>query len=210
MKRAPVFTDLSRLTKALRVWYIIAAAVSLETLVENLRVYWLVNHVPQHEFTRSETIWQYGIYIASLLLTAITFITFMVWVFKSYRNARLISAEATTSPAMAVVYYYIPFLSLYKPYQNMQEVWKICGSPTDWRAQKNSSVVIAWWSLFLVSAFVELAAQRSEPTDQETSLTVYNIYYLLNASSEFIKAAYYGISVLLLGRLWERMKAYAP
>ncbi|MGC4045074.1 MAG: DUF4328 domain-containing protein [Armatimonas sp.] len=210
MKPTPQFTDLSRLTKALRTWYVIAIAISIELVVENLRVYWIVSHPQQYQFTSKDMAWHGLITLSDLLLKAITFILFMVWVFKSYRNAKIISPDATTSPAMAVVYYYIPFLSFYKPYQKMQEVWKICTSPSRWQSEKGSSLVAAWWWLYLLSSLVEAVARRAEPGAKETDLTVYGISYLINSAACLLNAITYGLAALLIGRLWERMKSLSP
>ncbi|MGC4043089.1 MAG: DUF4328 domain-containing protein [Armatimonas sp.] len=147
MKPAPVFTNITGLTKALRLLYIIGLAVCLELIVEDLRTLWLINHPAQYPFIESNTLWQRITGFVAPLLTLITVTVHLIWVYKSYRNAQVLNADVSATPAMAVLYYFIPILSLTKPCELMQEIWQISGRPKGWRNEKSSSLIFYWWGV---------------------------------------------------------------
>ncbi|QJW44774.1 DUF4328 domain-containing protein [bacterium BFN5] len=65
--------------------------------------------------------------IANIILvaTAISMLTFLFWLYKSYKNlAVLFQIPAKFSPIWAVAWFFVPILNLYKPYQVMLELWQ--------------------------------------------------------------------------------------
>jgi hypothetical protein len=51
------------------------------------------------------------------------------------------------TPGWAVGWSFVPFMNVFRPYQAMQEIWKICSDPVSWQKQPGS-LLIKWWWLF--------------------------------------------------------------
>ena len=94
-------------------------------------------------------------------LSVITVILFLMWIHRAHRNLpSLGNTNLKYSPGWAVGWFFVPILSLWKPYQVTTEIWKasdptidINGS-TAWEKSSASSLVSSWWFLFIVSAVI--------------------------------------------------------
>lgn len=101
------------------------------------------------------------------IIAILTFlIAFCFWLNRSCKNGWLLDApKMRTTPGLAVGYYFIPVLALWKPYTTMREIsrasygrddaLKICLSI--WWA-----LWLAFWSLGLTGAMIGLAARSQE------------------------------------------------
>ena len=94
--------------------------------------------------------------IASLIAAAIAFLT---WIRLAHHNLEPIGVRNYRfSPGWAVGAWFVPILSLYRPYQIMEEIWK--GSYpriTALDAWENSDVSILlglWWITWLISTWI--------------------------------------------------------
>jgi hypothetical protein len=64
--------------------------------------------------------------LAQFILAIITGITFLRWIYRSNNNLRALSGESMTfTPGWSVGWYFIPIANLWKPYQVMNEIWKV-------------------------------------------------------------------------------------
>ena len=84
-----------------------------------------------------------------------------MWIHRAHRNLpSLGNTSLKYSPGWAVGWFFVPILSLWKPYQVTTEIWKASDPTTDindstaWQKSPASSIVSSWWFLFLVSAFI--------------------------------------------------------
>ncbi len=64
------------------------------------------------------------------------------------------------TPGWSIGYYFIPILTLWKPYQAMKEIWKASKKPSDWASQNTSGILPIWWTLWLISNFLGQAILR--------------------------------------------------
>jgi len=79
----------------------------------------------------------------------------LMWIHRANYNARELGAENMKfTPGWSIGYYFIPILTLWKPYQAMKEIWKASKTPSDWEASGASSILPIWWTLWLVSGFL--------------------------------------------------------
>jgi hypothetical protein len=110
-------------------------------------------------------------------LGIVTGITFLKWIYRAYKNIQGFGAEGLRfSPGWAVGYYFIPILSLIRPVQVMNEIWRASDDPRDWPRRPGSWVIVSWWTLFLIYTGVtqvslEIAIQAST-NDQWTLAAV--------------------------------------
>ena len=64
----------------------------------------------------------------------------------------------TFSPAMSVVWFFVPVMGLWKPYQAMMQIWKASYEPVNWRSAKGHPVVVTWWLLWLGTVFISFVS----------------------------------------------------
>ncbi len=87
---------------------------------------------------------------ALFLLTAIIF---LMWIYRANVNARALGArDMTFKPGWSVGWFFVPILSLYKPFYAVQEIWKasIPGSQA-WQSRRAGGVVGAWWTFWILT-----------------------------------------------------------
>lgn len=83
------------------------------------------------------------------------------WIHRANYNARQLGAENMKfTPGWSIGYYFIPILTLWKPYQAIKEIWKASKSPSDWGAQNTSGILSVWWALWLISGILGQAIFR--------------------------------------------------
>ncbi len=83
------------------------------------------------------------------------------WIHRANYNARQLGAESMAfTPGWSIGYYFIPILTLWKPYQAMKEIWKASKNPSDWGSSSTSSILPIWWTLWLISGFLGQAILR--------------------------------------------------
>jgi hypothetical protein len=100
----------------------------------------------------------------NFLVILITGIMFLTWTYLSNRNARALGATGMHfTPGWAVGWYFIPVAMLWKPYQALKETLKAShpDSIEDWRDAPPPTILPIWWTLWIVSAFVDQAVLRA-------------------------------------------------
>jgi len=95
------------------------------------------------------------VYILQAILFIIAGIAFLQWIYYTNKNLHVLSnQELEFTPGWSVGWYFIPIANLFKPYQSMKEIWRLC--------HKNESVSYAivgwWWCFWIVSNFLERLA----------------------------------------------------
>jgi hypothetical protein len=90
---------------------------------------------------------------AVVLLVAMiaAFILSARWILLVSRNAHLMSDQMSTSPGWAVGWYFIPFASLWKPFQAMQEIWRASVNPNDPGSVPTPGIMGFWWGLWIIN-----------------------------------------------------------
>ncbi len=87
-------------------------------------------------------------YIASLV---VNLVLFLMWVHRTNRNAQTLSTGMEVRPGWAVGWFFIPFASLYKPFQGLDQTWRVSIDPTRWRGLDTPSLLRWWWGFHLTS-----------------------------------------------------------
>lgn len=89
----------------------------------------------------------FGIFVLSNIILAIIFLTsFCMWTYRAAGNAQTKNTKMiTTTPGWAVLWYFVPFFNLWKPYLAMQDIWQLSES-TNARSQVQTlQPFYAWW-----------------------------------------------------------------
>jgi Domain of unknown function (DUF4328) len=99
--------------------------------------------------------------IAVLLATGITF---LMWFHRARANLPALGVtDARWSPGWAVGWWFVPFMSLFRPYQVAAEIWRAsdpAATQADWRQRPVGSLLGWWWALFIAALVVEQASFR--------------------------------------------------
>jgi len=84
-----------------------------------------------------------------LVATAISMLTFLFWLYKSYKNLSVLcQIPAKFSPVWAVAWFFIPILNLYKPYQVMLELWQQTfaqDTRQNFAVKHGPRIIQLWW-----------------------------------------------------------------
>jgi hypothetical protein len=88
------------------------------------------------------------LYVVTLL---IYLVLFLMWVHRTNRNAHVLEPSLEMSPAWAVGWFFVPFASLIKPFEGVEQTWRISTDPTRWKALDTPRLLRWWWGLFLAA-----------------------------------------------------------
>ena len=127
-----------------------------------------------------------GVDISQFLLLLGTGICFLVWTYRLNRNLRVFGVTGLKfTPGWAVGYFFIPVISLWRPYQIFQEIWQASDpgpAPRSGQAWQNLPVPALlgfWWVLWMISNVVDRLAAQS-PNDPESEM-VSAVFSLVSA-----------------------------
>ncbi|AFT70943.1 hypothetical protein B5T_02673 [Alloalcanivorax dieselolei B5] len=110
-----------------------------------------------------------GLVQTLVLFTAVILVA--RWIYRANQNCRRLGArDMRFTPGWAVGWYFIPVLSMWKPFQAMKEIWRASAAPADWRRQSTPMLMPVWWgmwllSLMLGSAIIQLARHADSVDD---------------------------------------------
>jgi|GEM_PF-4518444 len=94
-------------------------------------------------------------------------VAFCMWMNRVCRNAHaLATREMTITPGWSVGYFFIPIVSLWKPFQAMKEIWKASVGVAP------APVLGLWWTLWLVSGFIDQISFRLFLRDAEDTAII--------------------------------------
>jgi hypothetical protein len=104
---------------------------------------------------------QQAIGLAQFALFILTGIVFLVWIHRANRNARALGAQGMQfTPGWSVGWYFVPVMSLWKPFQAMREIWQASAQPGNWQSVQTPPLVGWWWALYLISQILGQIAYR--------------------------------------------------
>ena len=81
-----------------------------------------------------------------------TMVLVLMWIYRANYNARGLGACGLRfSPAGSIGWYFVPILTLWRPYQAMKEIWQASLDPQNWLGRPVPWRLPIWWALWLVS-----------------------------------------------------------
>jgi uncharacterized protein DUF4328 len=97
-----------------------------------------------------------GLSLVSVTFVIVTAVAFLLWLHRANANLRAFRSEPIEfTPGEAAGSFFIPVVNLVRPYHVMREVWQGSDpklppmSSTSFRESRSSSLVLAWWLLFV-------------------------------------------------------------
>ncbi len=103
-----------------------------------------------------------GITLSTVML--ITAVLFIVWMFRSAKNNEALGRpHPRFGPGWAIGGWFIPLADFVIPVLIMQDLWRggdasVPRGGASWRAARGSGLIVAWWSVWLVSIGVRIAS----------------------------------------------------
>ncbi len=90
------------------------------------------------------------------------------WIHRANYNARQLGAENMNfTPGWSIGFYFIPILTLWKPYQAMREIWQTSKTSENWMIEEPSWLLPIWWTLWLISNFLGRVIYKMSTSAEE-------------------------------------------
>ncbi|HHF6934305.1 TPA: DUF4328 domain-containing protein, partial [Haemophilus influenzae] len=105
-------------------------------------------------------------YITSVLLS-------LFWIYKAHKNIEQKGIKNLNFSNKACVYWwFVPILSLWKPYYIVKEIFLASKFANDWK-DKSALFLIIWWWLFLISILLsKIVRELPEPSLELVSSSI--------------------------------------
>jgi len=146
-------------------------------------------------------------FVNSVIAIVIGVIT-LIWFYRANKNIRAFGAKDVFSPRMAVIWWFIPIIHLWKPYEIAQQMWKasnpqiVLSNGTEWKKSLSSNTIKIWWLLAILSIFVSIFIQFFTPTGSaqflfeptyKTEPTIFNEQFqiIVSAILEIISSIFF-------------------
>ncbi|MBN1191219.1 MAG: DUF4328 domain-containing protein [Dehalococcoidales bacterium] len=138
--------------------------------------------ITQSEATANDTR-QAAIGFSQMALFIITGIVFLIWINRAYKNLTSFNAFGLRfTPGWAVGWFFVPIMSLFRPYEVVSEIWKVSisgleeATPTK---PTTSSIIGWWWAFFLISNILSQIALRIVLKGETASELLTSTYFYI-------------------------------
>ena len=149
---------------ALGKWSVVLLAITvgqqLAALGLNLIFGAAASYAPDIETFTAPQLAKWAVDMVEILLL-LTSIVWGAWIWRVNSNAHVFKPSVRFSPLGAVGFYFVPFVSLFLPFQAMEEIWFVSAGKTT----QTPLVMRWWWAALLLSNFLGLFALRLPPAD---------------------------------------------
>jgi len=85
-----------------------------------------------------------------LLVYFVTAIVFLMWINRANKNCHGFSSGMEFTSGWAVGWYFVPIACLIKPFQVMNEIWRVSHDPVNWKSLATPALLRWWWGLWLL------------------------------------------------------------
>jgi len=213
------FRSISKITK----WLVILSIATIVIGLVNTGAFFALDYQTRGtEFQSTDLVF---LVIATLILVIeiVALIITLYWFYRANKNIHAFGAKEVSSPAMAVIWWFIPILDLWKPHSIAQQIWKasnpqiMLSNGIEWKNSPRSNVIILWWVLFLLSIFIGIPGEFITPPESE-QLSYNNTYAeqsmpiylgLLNILSTIpaIVSTFFFIRIIRRISAWQEIKS---
>jgi hypothetical protein len=96
------------------------------------------------------------------IIPILGFIVGLFWYYRASKNIHSFGAKQVWRPILSIIWWLIPPLNLYLPYDVTQQFWKVSNPKTkivvgtEWKDIPSSNMIKIWWLLFLSPLFAGL------------------------------------------------------
>jgi hypothetical protein len=132
---------------------------------------------------------------------------FFFWIYFANKNCRNFTSNMTYTPGFAVGCFFIPILNLFRPYQVMQEIWKVSANPQAWLG-KRDSMLVGCWFLALLSTIILLKGVFQIDYSDSDDPNVRALGYLIYLATVEVDLFFVQLTMLILVSVvtWRQVK----
>ncbi len=163
------FWSISKITK----WLVILSIAIIVIALINTGAFFALNYQTEDAQLQSTDLVFLIIATLILVIEIVALIVTLYWFYRANKNIHAFGAKEVSSPIMAVVWWFIPILDLWKPHSVAQQIWKasnpqiILSNSIEWKNSPRSNIIIFWWVLFLLSIFIGIPGEFITPPESE-------------------------------------------
>ncbi len=150
--------DLSEWTKRLLYLLII---ISIISIISDIKEYKLLSDIQNGIYTSKAIVMekaqsndkrQQEIAIVNLGISVLSLIFLFIWIHRVNHNGHLFDDSVMKiSPGWSVGYFFIPILSLWKPYEILKEIWMVSINPNELKKIPKHTFISLWWFFTLLT-----------------------------------------------------------
>jgi len=213
------FQSISKISKWLVNWTIASIIITVIYFIVSIATLYPSNDV---ESNRIDFI---NLFVGSinLVISFVTAIITVFWFYRANKNIHTFGAKEVSTPRMTVIWWFVPILHLWKPYEVAQQIWKtsnpqvILSSGTEWKKSPTSNIIKIWWILGILSIFISIfvgiflppvsAQLFFEPHYKEERIPFLEVFRIMSTTIPVIISAIYYIQMLKQVSAWQEIKA---
>ena len=154
----PSFRSINRLSKWLISWSIATIIIAIISLT--LQSYEILQYVFYNSIDTTTFVINSIVASISGVISFIATIITLIWFYRANKNIHAFGAKQISSSVMAVIWWFVLILQLWKPYTVAQQIWKASNpqinisNGTEWEKSVGSRIIKLWWILGLLFILV--------------------------------------------------------
>ena len=171
------FRSINKITK----WLVILSIATIVIALINTGVFFALDYQTRDVQLQSTDLVFLIIATLILVIEIVALIMTLYWFYRANKNIHAFGAKEVSSPIMAVIWWFIPILDLWKPHSVAQQIWKasnpqiILSNGIEWKNSPRSNFILLWWILLLLSIFIGIPGEFLSPAESE-QLSYNNTY----------------------------------
>jgi len=171
------FRSINKITK----WLLILSIATIVFALINTGAFFALDYQTRDVQLQSTDLVFLIIATLILVIEIVALIMTLYWFYRANKNIHAFGAKEVSSPIMAVIWWFIPILDLWKPHSVAQQIWKasnpriILSNGIEWKNSPRSNVILLWWILLLLSIFIGIPGEFPNPPENE-QLSYNNTY----------------------------------
>jgi len=194
--------DPSKLTSILTFLIYTQAVVSLFSIFSDLAQFSLLGSPEITETAgAANDARQQIIGLGYLLVYLVTTIVFLTWINRANKNCHGFSSGMKFTSGWSVGWYFIPFANLVKPFQVMNEIWRVSHDPVNWKSLATPAFLRWWWGLWLAAnIFGQVSFRMAMNAETLESLQNFTVISMISSVLDISLCI---VAALLVGRIFK-------
>jgi hypothetical protein len=136
-----------------------------------------------------------GIVLYLIAFVAAGFLS-LRWIYRANSNAHCLNANLGISPGWNVGWFFVPIATWWKPYEGVRDVWRISANPQDPASVERPSLLVKWWTFWLLTNIAGSASFRLQFRATEVSTAILADVCDIVSSIALIPATYFFLAVV--------------
>lgn len=152
---------------------------------------WEVDYInPTLTFTAEFSVFLYLIFFVTAGIFSLR------WIYRANSNAHCLSADMDMSPGWNVGWFFVPIATWWKPYVGVRQVWRISTNPQDSTFEERPSLLVNWWTFWVLTNIAGTASFRLQLRATEVSTALLADVCDIVSSIALVPATYFFLAVV--------------